>query len=117
MLIEEVKAYKTLDSRGQQTIEVSVNGSVASSPSGKSTGKYESKPYFNFIEWNIKFLTEFHSNTHINSFEDLEKIESEIKNKAGLKDIKEFGANALFAFESAILKALAKEKSKQLWEI
>ena len=40
MIIKEVKARSIKDSRGEKTVEVSVNGAVASSPSGKSTGKY-----------------------------------------------------------------------------
>ncbi len=117
MIIKETSARKVKDSRDKITIEVSVNGCTASSPSGKSTGKYESKPYYNFIEWNIDFLNKFHSDIKINSFNDLKKIEDEIKKKTGFKDVKEFGANALFAFESAILKALAKEKNVPLWKV
>src|SRR3990167_4785362 len=37
--------------------------------------------------------------------------------KLKLKKAREFGGNALFAFESAILKALAWEEKKQLWQI
>ena len=45
MIIKEVKAEKIPDSRGEQTIKVTVDGCAASSPSGKSTGKFETKPY------------------------------------------------------------------------
>src|SRR3989344_7244408 len=40
-----------------------------------------------------------------------------IKSQFNLKNAKQFGANALFALESAILKALAKSKNKELWQI
>ncbi|MEK6879541.1 MAG: hypothetical protein AABY22_08040, partial [Nanoarchaeota archaeon] len=46
MKIKEVKANIVLDSRGQQTIEIVVNDSgITKAPAGKSTGKYEKKPY------------------------------------------------------------------------
>jgi len=117
MLIKEVTAKKIKDSRGEPTIEVSVNGHNASAPSGKSTGKYETSPYRKSINWNIKFLNSLKPNININSFDDLKKIETIIKKKAKLKDVKHFGANALMAFEIAILRALAKEQKKQLWQI
>jgi len=117
MIIKKVSAKKIKDSRGAYTIEVSVNGSKASSPSGKSTGKYESKPYRKNIDWDINFINNFSKELEINSFDDLKVLESFIKKKARLKDVKDFGANALFAFESAVLKALAKEEGKELWQI
>ncbi|PIN89621.1 hypothetical protein COU60_03355 [Candidatus Pacearchaeota archaeon CG10_big_fil_rev_8_21_14_0_10_34_76] len=117
MIIKSVKAWAIKDSRNETTIEVSVNGCKASSPSGKSTGKYESKPYHKNIEWNLKFLNSWNELIEVSAFDDLKKIEKFIVKKAGLKDAKEFGANALFAFESAILKALAKEERKELWQV
>lgn len=117
MKISDVKASRILDSRGEETIEVNVNGEMASAPEGKSVGEYESKPYHNSLDWNINFLNSFEINFPINKFEDLEKVEELIKKEIGLKDIKEFGANALFALESAILKALAVSKKKELWQI
>ncbi len=119
MIIKEVHAHKIKDSRSQETIEVSVNGCKASSPSGKSTGKYESLTYHTGLDWNINFINHFKEikGLEINNFEDLIKIESLIKKKTGFRDVKQFGANALFAIESAILKALAKSQHKQLWQI
>ncbi len=117
MIIKGVYAKKIKDSRNNNTIEVFVNGSKASAPSGKSTGKYESKPYFRSIEFCINFLNNWKGRTEINKFQDLNKIEKIIKNKLKIKSAKEFGGNSLFAFESAILKALAKEKKKELWQV
>ncbi len=117
MLIKEVKARKIKDSRNEPTIEVSVNNKEASSPSGRSTGKYETQPYHKSIDWNIKAINNLKIPFEINSFEDLEKVENYIIKKFKLKDTKQFGANALFTLESAILKALAKENKKQLWQI
>jgi len=117
MLLKEVHARKIKDSRKEQTIEVEINKCRASAPSGKSTGKYETPPYYKSLDWNINFLNNINFNLEINSFTDLKKLESSIKKKLKLKDIKKFGANALVALELSALKALAKEKNKQLWQI
>lgn len=118
MLIKEVSARSIKDSRGEKTIEVSVNGCSASSPAGKSTGTFETPSYHKSLEWNISFFNKSDfSNIEINSFSDLKKLEKEIKKKAKLSDVLKFGANALFAFECAVLKALAKSQGKELWQV
>ncbi len=117
MLIKEAKARKIKDSGGEFTIEVSVNGCKASSPSGKSTGKYETPPYFQSLDWNIQAINKLFIKTEINSFSDLEKVEETIAYACDFENAKQFGANALFALESAILKALAKSQKKELWQI
>lgn len=118
MLIKEVRARAIRDSRGEKTIEVSVNGAEpASSPAGKSTGTYETPSYHESLGWNVKFLNEWKKWLEITCFDDLERVEHVIREKIGFKDVKQFGANALYAFESAILKALAREQRKELWEV
>lgn len=117
MIIKEVSARAIKDSRNEKTIEVCVNGVCASSPSGKSTGLYESKPYLKNLDNCIKFLNSFDKDIEINSFDELVKLESILKKKLKLKDVKYFGGNALYAFESAILKALAKNQKKELWQV
>lgn len=117
MYIKEVYARKILDSRGEDTIEVTVNGCKASAPSGKSTGKFETHPYRKNIDWNIKAITSLNFSEPINHFEDLKYVEKEIKVLFDIKEATHFGANALYALESAILKALAKDKKKELWQI
>ena len=120
MFIKEVSARSVKDSRGEKTIEVSVNGAEwASSPSGKSKGKYETPSYYTDgnLKFNVKFLNNWKKWLEINEFNDLERVEEVIIDKLKLKDVKDFGANALFAFESAVLKALAKEQKKQLWQV
>jgi enolase len=119
MIIKEVGARAVKDSRGENTIEVSVNSIKASSPSGKSTGIYETKPYRKSLKWNVNFFnkTKEFDNLEINSFGDLKKVEKLLKKKLKLKNVKEFGANALFAFESAVLKSLAKDKGIELWQV
>lgn len=117
MQIKEVRAKKIKDSRGAYTIEVSVNKQKASAPSGKSTGTFETPTYHKSIDWNVRFLNKTTFPLEIKKFDDLKKLESEIKQKAKLKNVKEFGANALVAFEIAVLRALAKDQGKELWQL
>src|SRR3989344_917599 len=117
MFLKEVRAKKIKDSRGEPTIEVQIGKVKASAPSGKSKGKYETQPYHESLNLNINFLNNCKFNLKINSFNDLEKVEKFIKQKLKIKDVKKFGANPLVALEIAILKSLAKEKKKQLWQI
>ncbi|MBI5803820.1 hypothetical protein HY450_01090 [Candidatus Pacearchaeota archaeon] len=117
MLLKKIHARKIKDSRGEQTIEIFLNGVKASSPSGKSKGKHETPSYHNSLGWNIKFLNSVSFNIEINHFNDLKKLELFIKKKTKLSDIKLFGANALFALECSVLKSLAKEKHLPLYKI
>lgn len=118
MKIKEIHAKQIKDSRRQPTIEVSINNQKASSPSGKSTGKAETPPYRKSLDQSIKDINSLNlSNLNISKFSDLSLIEKTIKQKFKLKDIKQFGANALVALEIAILKALAKEKNIQLYQL
>ncbi len=116
MKIREVSARSILDSRKEKTIFISIKTNIgnfsASSPNGKSTGKYEAKPYNKSLEGDIKKikqLSDYFSEEIIEKFEDLRRIED-------ISD-RQIGANTLFALESAILKALAREKKKQVWEM
>jgi enolase len=111
-----VTAKSVLNSRKEKTIQVSIKTEQgefsASSPSGKSTGKYEKKPYKKDLEGDIKKLKEFSdyfSEEILEKLDDLRRIEDIVDGH--------IGANSLFAFESAILKAISKEQKKQVWEI
>lgn len=118
MLIKRVIARVIKDSRGEKTIEVSVNGAeAASSPSGKSTGKYETKPYYQDLKFCVDFLNNWDEMLQIRKFDDLILVENFIKKKLKIKEARLFGGNALFAFESAILKALAQDEGKELWQV
>jgi enolase len=109
MKIKRISAKAIFDSRKEKTILVEVNGCKTSAPSGKSTGKYEKKPYFNNLEEDINFINQFKIIEQIRDFSDLIKIERQLKDK--------IGANTLFALESSILKALALSQKKELWQI
>jgi len=116
MIIKEVSAKSIKDSRGEKTIFVSIKTNVgkfsASAPTGKSTGKYESKPYKKSLDEDIKTVKQFKdyfSQEHLDKFEDLRRIEDIIQ--------KNVGANTLVAMEFAALKAIAKEHKKQVWQL
>lgn len=116
MKIKGVSAKSILDSRKEKTIEVSISTNAgdfkASSPNGKSKGKYEAKSYKISLEDDISTLKKFKdyfSEEEIESFDDLRRIEDIVEGHVG--------ANTLFALESAVLKALSKEKNKEIWEL
>ena len=109
MKIKEVKARIILDSRKEKTIEISVNNCKTSAPSGKSKGKYESPSYNKSIENDFIFINTLKYDLEIKKFEDLKNVEKVVKDKVG--------ANTLFALEASILKVLAKEQGKELWQI
>ncbi|NCN86710.1 hypothetical protein GW932_02665 [archaeon] len=116
MQIKEVRGKIIKDSRKDETIEVTIKTSVgefsSSAPNGKSKGKYESKPYKKTIEGDVKALgdlSNYFSNEYIEKFDDLRRVEDIVKGH--------IGANTLFALESAVLKAIAKEQKKEIWQI
>lgn len=116
VVIKRVRATSLLDSRKEKTILVTINTNVgnfsASSPTGKSTGKFEAKPYKKSLDGDIKALEDFgeyFSEEILDNLEDLRRIED-------IMD-RNIGANTLFALESAILKAIAKEQKKEIWQL
>lgn len=117
VVINEVSAKSILDSRGEKTILVSIKTATgksfkASSPSGKSTGKYEVKPYKKSLEEDISTLKKFKkyfTEEILEKYDDLKRVEDILEGHVG--------ANTLFAFESAVLKAIAYEKKKEIWQL
>lgn len=118
VVIKDVSAKSILDSRGKKTISISIKTNLgkktfeASSPSGKSTGKYEVKMYKKSLEEDIAEIKKFKG-----YFTD--EILEELADLSRVEDILDghVGANTLFAFESAVLKAIASEKKKEVWEL
>ncbi len=116
VMIKGVSGKAILDSRKDKTILVTIKTDVgtfsASSPTGKSTGKYEKKCYKKNLDGDIKALkghSDYFSEEHLDSFDDLRRVEDIIADSVG--------ANTLFAFEGAVLKAMAKEKKKEVWQL
>jgi enolase len=116
VVIKKVSAKSIFDSRREKTILVSIDTNVgkfsASAPNGKSTGKFEVKIYKKSLEDDIKTIKKFSdyfSGDNIEEFDDLHRIE----------DIADghVGGNTVFALESAALKAMAKEKKKEIWQL
>jgi len=117
MKIKEIVARKIPDSRKEDTIDVSVKTNYgrfsASAPSGKSKGKNETPAFVKNINDSIKKVTELNDkikSMNFEQFSDLGELEK-------IADKKFIGANTLFALETAILKALAVEQKKELWQI
>ncbi len=116
MIIKKVIAKRVKDSRGEATIQIIVQTSdgkfKTSAPSGKSVGKYEAKPYARDLNSDISIINNLNAkkinSLIIKKFEDLTKLEKVVKNK--------IGANSLFALEASLLKALACENEKELWQ-
>lgn len=104
MRVKKLVARKVLNSRGQPTIEVSINDYSAAAPSGASVGKHE-VPAFpeQGIDFCIDFLKNFRDvySLTFREFEDLEKVE---------RIIPTVGANTVIALEYALLKAMSKGK-------
>ncbi len=116
VIIKSVDAKSINDSRKNKTISVKITTNVgvfsSSSPNGKSRGKSEAKPYKKNLESDIKMLknfTDYFSDEKIETFNDLRRIEDILDGHVG--------ANSFIAFEYALLKALAKEQKKQIWQI
>lgn len=116
VIVNSTSAKAIPDSRREKTILVTIKTNVgefsASSPMGKSRGKHEAQPYKKTIEDDIitvKKFSDYFSNEIIDKFDDLQRIEDIIDGHVG--------ANTSFALESAILKALAKEQKKEIWEL
>ena len=116
MIIKGISAKEILDSRNEKTILVSVKTNVgnfsASAPNGKSIGKHEKKSYKKNLEEDIKIIKkfgEYFSKEIIEKFDDLRRVEDIVDGQ--------IGANTLFALESAVLKAMAKEQKKEVWQL
>ena len=116
VIVKATSAKEIPDSRDEKTILVTIKTDAgefsASAPMGKSRGKHEAEPYKKTIKEDIDKLKEFSdyfSKEKVEKFDDLQRIEDIIDGHVG--------ANTSFALESAILKALAKEQKKEIWEL
>jgi len=116
MKIKEVKGKIIKDSRKEKTIEILIkteSGLFSSSaPSGKSKGKYEKSYYIKGIEQDINTLMNLSGkicDLEMEEFSDLKKVENLLRNK--------IGSNTLFVLETCLLKALASENGKAVWQL
>jgi len=116
VFLKDVSASAILDSRKEKTIQVAIKTNIgifsASSPQGKSTGKFEVKCYKKSIDEDIKSLkslSDYFSEEDFTEFDDLKKVEEILEGHVG--------GNTILAFEYSLLKAIAKEQKKDVWEI
>lgn len=118
MILKKVVARVVKDSRGRDTIGVRVNnGPEASAPAGSSVSGFASPLWYGSLKESSMILNTWDLPLTINSFSDLTKLEATLIAQHKLKRIEDFGANVLMAFEGAVLKALAKEQKKSVWEL
>jgi enolase len=126
MLIKEFNAYKILNSRKQETIEVAVKTEQgvfkASAPAGASTGTNEVQAFSKKgIDVSIQFANALgqrliNEKKEFTKFEDLEIIESMFREVDKTKNFEMTGGNTLYAIEASILKAIAASYKKELWQ-
>ena len=115
--IKGVDAKAIKDSRGEETISVVVETETrkkfsASSPNGKSRGKNEVKIYKKSLDSDIKNLKkmgDYLSEEILEFFDDLRRVEDVVRENVG--------GNSILALEYAVLKAIADEQNKSVWEV
>ncbi len=117
MKIKRLTARKILNSRGEPTIEVEVNGLYkASAPSGASVGKYEVKA-FPLGGVPAKTVNRTIANKlygiRVDSFESLNEVENILFSYDKSKDLGKIGGNTIIAIEFALLKAMS---GGQIWK-
>ncbi|MFQ5815677.1 MAG: phosphopyruvate hydratase, partial [Candidatus Hydrothermarchaeaceae archaeon] len=112
-IIEDVRARKIVDSRGNWTIEVDVitrfGFGRCAAPSGASTGKYEVKPFpENDVDKAIVEVEESVLPELIGmDSEEQENIDAVLKEVDGTEDFSNIGGNAAVAISLANTKAAA----------
>jgi len=124
MFIKEIKPKVILNSRGEKTIEVSLETYegrfFASAPTGKSKGRHEVPSYNKRgAQHSLRILKLLagkwkHKNFLLKNSDDMKIVESEIKKFE--REFGRLGGNFVYALEAVILKAAAKEKNKEAWE-
>ena len=112
MKIKRLISRKILNSRGEPTIEVEINGEYkASAPSGASVGKYEVKAFpAKGVPVRIvnNILAKKLIGTRVDSFESLKEVEKILFDYDKSKDLKKIGGNTVVAIEFALLKAMSR---------
>lgn len=124
MFVKSGVARVIKNSRKEKSIEIvlkTYEGKFsASAPSGKSKGKNEVLDYNpRGIYWSVKLANNFfkkikNKNIGIKCIDDLKAIEKQIGDFE--KDFGKLGGNTIYAIESAMMKACAKEAGKELWK-
>ena len=119
MIIKDVKARKILNSRNQETIEISINSDILNgigrAPSGASKSSKEVKDFPKGVDKAVEFVNNTLSkelvNFSIEEFNDFKKFENLIKKYDKSKDLNIIGGNTIIALEFAMLNCF-----KQPWK-
>jgi enolase len=111
MIPIKVGAKIVRDSRKENTILVWVKTSkgkfITISPVGKSTGKFEVKPYVRSLGNEVEYINKLYvEKLEIKKFNHLVYVEKYVK----------LGGDSLYALEASLLKALAAENECELYE-
>jgi len=117
MKIKEVKAKKILNSKEEETIEITINKKYkASTGTGTSVGKHEVRSYpktgvpVNFVNTTLnKKLKGF----KIDEFTDFIELENVLKEIDDTENLSVIGGDTIIALEYALLKSLCKG---EVWE-
>ena len=130
MIIKDIYAHEILDSRGNPTVECTVElesgtKATASVPSGASTGVNEA------LELRDKDENRYHGNGVLKAVDNINKnikpaligkkceqnkIDAELLKLDGTEYKTNLGANAILAVSLACLKAAAADSNKELYE-
>ena len=119
MKISNIKPIKILDSRGEETIKVTIetDKAIASAciPQGKSTGKYEavSLPADKAIENIKKRISPQLVEREINSQQELDQLLLKLDNS---EDKSNLGANAILGVSLAFARAFSRSQNKKLYQ-
>jgi enolase len=112
MKIKEVKAKKILNSKQEETIEITINKKYkASTGTGTSVGKHEVRAYpksgipINFVN---TILNKKLKGFKIDEFTDFIELEDLLKELDNTKDLSVIGGDTIIALEYALLKSLCK---------
>jgi len=120
MKIKEVLARKILDSRGNPTIEVEVNGCRGSAPSGASTGTNEATTFPHGVDDAVRLVNKVLKNKlkgiELTKFDSLQKIEDLLHGLDKSERWLKIGGSLVIALEFALLHAMAADAGKQLWQ-
>ncbi|MEM4703029.1 MAG: phosphopyruvate hydratase [Candidatus Pacearchaeota archaeon] len=123
---QEISARKILNSKGKETISVIVKsqGKIfeTSAPEGTSKGKYEvSALSEKGIDFSISLVNALgkkivQDKLIFCTFDDLEKLESLVKQLDKTNNFSVIGGNSLYALEASLLKAIAASYKQELWQ-
>jgi enolase len=120
MKIKDLIARKILDSRGNPTIEIEVNGCLGSAPSGASTGSNEAATFPHGVDDAVRFvnkvLKQKLAGMLLTKFESLQKVEDLLHSYDESERWTKTGGSLVIALEFSLLHAMAADAGKQLWK-